>query len=187
MSTEHSAPNILVIDDEESMRHALARGIRRAGLASVEVGTGKDGVDAFVEGGFFLPEAKSRVSWRDADSLWVGTDFGEGSMTSSGYPRVAKLWKRGTPLADAETAFEGEVDDVSVSVYRDRPAGSPRNVWSGPIEAVEPTLDRVRVRVGGPLPIVAELTHSAVEDLALASGREVWVAIKATEMRVESA
>jgi DNA-binding NtrC family response regulator len=51
MNTEQ-APHILVIDDEESMRHAVARGIGRAGLRSTEVGTGKDGVDAFVEGGF---------------------------------------------------------------------------------------------------------------------------------------
>ena len=52
MSTEQQAPHILVIDDEESMRHALTRGIGRAGLSSVAVGTGKEGVDAFVEGGF---------------------------------------------------------------------------------------------------------------------------------------
>ena len=43
----------------------------------------------------------------------MGTDFGPGSLTDSGYPRVAKLWKRGTPLSSAETVFEGEVKDVS--------------------------------------------------------------------------
>lgn len=66
----------------------------------------------FVEGGFSLPEAKSFVSWRDENTLWVGTDFGPGSMTSSGYPRVVKLWKRGTPLAEAGTVFECEAGDV---------------------------------------------------------------------------
>jgi prolyl oligopeptidase len=68
---------------------------------------------AFVEGGFTLPEAKSRVSWRDADTIWVGTDFGPGSLTTSGYPRVVKLWKRGTALADAEPIFEGSDKDVT--------------------------------------------------------------------------
>jgi len=67
---------------------------------------------AFVPGGFTLPEAKSSVAWRDADTLWVGTDFGPGSLTTSGYPRVVKLWKRGTPLADAPTVFEGSDTDV---------------------------------------------------------------------------
>ena len=53
----------------------------------------------FVTGGFTLPEAKSSVGWRSEDAVWVGTDFGDGSLTTSGYPRIVKLWKRGTPLA----------------------------------------------------------------------------------------
>ena len=69
----------------------------------------------FVAGGFALPEAKSQVAWRDLDTLWVGTDFGPGSLTKSGYPRILKLWTRGTPLADARTVFEGQPDDVAVS------------------------------------------------------------------------
>jgi len=67
----------------------------------------------FVPGGFTLPEAKSSVSWRDIDTLWVGTDFGPGSLTASGYPRIVKLWKRGTPLAEAKTIFEGSEKDVA--------------------------------------------------------------------------
>ena len=67
----------------------------------------------FVPGGFSLPEAKSSVAWRDEDTLWVGTDFGPGSLTSSGYPRIVKLWKRGTPLSEAKTIFEGETEDVA--------------------------------------------------------------------------
>lgn len=68
----------------------------------------------FVAAGFALPEAKSRVAWHDLDTLWVGTDFGPGSLTSSGYPRILKLWTRGTPLAEARTVFEGRPEDVSV-------------------------------------------------------------------------
>lgn len=67
----------------------------------------------FVKDGFSLPEAKTEVSWRDRDSIYVGTDFGAGSQTESGYPRIAKLWKRGTPLSSAETVFEGDVKDVA--------------------------------------------------------------------------
>jgi prolyl oligopeptidase len=67
----------------------------------------------FVEGGFTLPEAKNSVAWKDDDTITVGSDFGPGTMTDSGYPRVIKEWKRGTPLADAKTIFEGKQSDVS--------------------------------------------------------------------------
>ena len=68
----------------------------------------------FVDGGFELPEAKSFLSWKDENTLWVGTDFGDGSLTTSGYPRITKKWTRGTALKEAETIFEGSVDDVGV-------------------------------------------------------------------------
>jgi prolyl oligopeptidase len=73
----------------------------------------------FVKGGFSLPEAKSEVSWQGKNAIFVGTDFGKGSLTDSGYPRVIKLWQRGTPLAAAHTVFSGKQTDVSVnaSVY----------------------------------------------------------------------
>jgi prolyl oligopeptidase len=81
----------------------------------------------FVEGGFTLPEAKSNVTWRDQDHLWVGTDFGPGSMTESGYPRTVRLWQRGTPLASAPVLFEGQTEDVSVSVMHDSTPGFERD------------------------------------------------------------
>jgi prolyl oligopeptidase len=77
---------------------------------------------AFVKDGFALPEAKSNITWRDRDSVYVGTDFGANSMTDSGYPRVVKLWKRGSPLADAQVVFEGQKTDVdSVALVSDEP------------------------------------------------------------------
>lgn len=72
---------------------------------------------AFVKGGFELPEAKSYVSWRGADELLVATDFGPGSLTKAGYPRIVKAWKRGTPLADAKTLFVATVEDNSASAW----------------------------------------------------------------------
>ena len=73
---------------------------------------------AFVADGFNLPVAKTNIAWRDADTLFVGTDFGPGSLTDSGYPRLVKLWKRGTPIAAARTIYEGKQASVSVSGYR---------------------------------------------------------------------
>ncbi|MFM8435138.1 MAG: prolyl oligopeptidase family serine peptidase [Planctomycetia bacterium] len=82
---------------------------------------------AFVAGGFALPEAKSRVAWRDHDSLFVATDFGPGSLTTSGYPRTVREWRRGTPLAEATPVFEGKPDDMSVGAYRDLTPGFERD------------------------------------------------------------
>jgi prolyl oligopeptidase len=67
---------------------------------------------SFVKDGFELPEAKSTVMWRDIDHVYVGTDFGEGTLSTSGYPLVVKLWKRGTPLKDAETIFTAKKSSV---------------------------------------------------------------------------
>ncbi|WP_317156528.1 prolyl oligopeptidase family serine peptidase [[Mycobacterium] appelbergii] len=77
----------------------------------------------FVADGFELPEAKSSVSWEDENTLLVCTDFGEGSMTESGYPRIAKRWRRGEPLENAETVFTAEPTDVRVIASVDRTPG----------------------------------------------------------------
>jgi prolyl oligopeptidase len=74
---------------------------------------------AFVPGGFVLPEAKSRISWKDENTVFVGTDFGAGSLTRSGYPRISKEWKRGTPLSAATQVFEGRESDNSAGCSRD--------------------------------------------------------------------
>lgn len=69
---------------------------------------------SFVEGGFFLPEAKSVVAWMGGDEVLVRTDFGDGSLTTSGYGRIVKSWKRGTPLDRADTLLEGLVEDTGM-------------------------------------------------------------------------
>ncbi|MGJ7544890.1 prolyl oligopeptidase family serine peptidase [Variovorax sp. LT1R16] len=81
----------------------------------------------FVEGGFTLPEAKNQVGWKDIDHLYVATDFGPGSMTESSYPRIVKLWRRGTPLASAVTVYEGLHEDMSVGAWRDNTPGFERD------------------------------------------------------------
>jgi prolyl oligopeptidase len=66
------------------------------------------------EGGFVRPLAKGWMTWIDDDTVYVATDFGDGSMTRSGYPRTVRRWSRGTPMADAPVVFEGSVDDMGV-------------------------------------------------------------------------
>jgi prolyl oligopeptidase len=82
---------------------------------------------SFVVGGYTLPEAKSNVAWRGLDSIYVGTDFGPGSLTKSGYPRIVKEWVRGTPLADAATVYEARPDDMSAVAFRDLTPGFERD------------------------------------------------------------
>mgnify|MGYP003945865871 CR=1 len=82
---------------------------------------------AFIKDGFALPEAKSQVAWIDDDHIYVATDFGPGTMTTSSYPRIVKEWKRGTPLTSAQTVYEGKESDMSISAYRDRTPGFERD------------------------------------------------------------
>jgi len=85
-------------------------------------------------GGFQLPEAKTRIGWEDEDTVLVGTDFGPGSLTDSGYPRIVKRWRRGRPLAEAEPVFAGEATDVTVGAGRDRTPGFERTLVSRAID-----------------------------------------------------
>jgi len=68
----------------------------------------------FVAGGFVLPEAKHRLEWQGDDVLLIGSDFGPGSLTKSGYPRTIRRWTRGASLSSAPTVFEALESDVSV-------------------------------------------------------------------------
>lgn len=82
---------------------------------------------AFVEGGFQVGEAKTRIGWIDADTVFIGTDFGPGSLTDAGYPRTVRRWRRGTPLEEAALVFEGETGDVATWGWRDTTPGFERD------------------------------------------------------------
>ena len=75
------------------------------------------------EGGFVRPEARGFVSWIDEDTVWVGTDFGEGTRSNSGHPLQARVWKRGTALSDATLVFEGDAQDMLVYPSHDQTPG----------------------------------------------------------------
>jgi molybdate transport system ATP-binding protein len=72
----------------------------------------------------------------------------------------------------------------AVALHRRPPEGTPRNVWAGTADALDAAGDRVRVRVTGPVPIVAEVTPAAAAELRLADGGPVWASVKATEVTV---
>jgi prolyl oligopeptidase len=64
--------------------------------------------------GFTLAPSKGGAAYVDDDTVLVATDFGPGSMTSSSYPRIIKLWHRGEKLEAAKTVFEGKAEDIAV-------------------------------------------------------------------------
>jgi prolyl oligopeptidase len=114
--------------------------LRAGGCRHVLVTLSRGGADAsvtreydlqdrrFVPDGFILPEAKGSVDWIDRDNVYVATDFGPGSLTTSGYPRIVKRWHRGTPLAQARTVYEGKPADMSVGAGFDDTPGYNRHI-----------------------------------------------------------
>ncbi len=84
----------------------------------------------WIKDGFFRPEAKGGLSWIDADTVYLYTDFGPGSLTSSGYPRIVKQWKRGTPMTSATLVYEGKPDDMYIAAMHDDTPGYERDFVS---------------------------------------------------------
>src|SRR5690606_33138400 len=86
----------------------------------------------FVADGFTREESKGALQWADTsgDVVYAYSDFGDGSMTTSGYPRTVRRWVRGTPLADAPEVFAGEPTDMSIGAAHDFTPGFERDfVW----------------------------------------------------------
>ena len=129
----------LAAEEEENWVWQGASVLRQGGYRQALVHLSRGGADAsvvrefdiatrgFVEGGFYVPEAKTDVGWIDADRIYVGTDFGPGSLTSSGYPRLVKEWHRGTRLSEAALVYEGKPDDVGVHAFHDPTEGFERD------------------------------------------------------------
>lgn len=84
----------------------------------------------FVEGGFRVGEAKTRIGWIDADTVFIGADLGPESLTEAGYPRTVRRWRRGTPLEDAALVFEAGTGDVAAWGRHDSTPGFERDFVS---------------------------------------------------------
>jgi molybdate transport system ATP-binding protein len=95
--------------------------------------------------------------------------------------------RTGAELVTGE-AHDGEVFVVarpsSISVHRDVPHGSPRNVWAGTIATVEQHGDLVRLFVNGPPDVAVDVTPAAMAELQLGVDERVWLSVKATDLTV---
>ena len=91
-------------------------------------------------------------------------------------------------LHAADTSMFGAVlatiHPRAIALHRERPSGSPRNVWRTTAEAVEPLGDITRVLLGSPLPLTADITPGAAHELLIRPGTTLWVSVKATEVEL---
>ncbi|MCX4513694.1 ABC transporter permease [Streptomyces sp. NBC_01619] len=113
-------------------------------------------------------------------NAWPGTATAEGiRLTGGGTLVVADQLPTGT---DALAIIAPE----AVAVHRDKPTGSPRNVWPGTVREITTSGSRLRVLIASEQApdLVAEITPQAAAELGLADGTPVWTSVKATEPTV---
>ncbi|WP_329105837.1 prolyl oligopeptidase family serine peptidase [Streptomyces sp. NBC_01439] len=137
-----------VLDPE--YRHALVM-LSRDGADACVVREFDLETREFVEDGFTVAEAKTRIGWIDHDRVWIGTDFGAGSMSPSGYPLQVRRWRRGTPLAEAELVYEGRPTDLSASGWHDDTPGFERDFVYRQIDFWNQELFLLQEDAAGPL------------------------------------
>jgi prolyl oligopeptidase len=114
----------LVVIEPEYTRALIS--LSRGGSDAAVVREFDMATSQFVADGFTLPEGRHNVDWEDENTVLVGTDFGDGSLTDVGLPRLVKRWRRGEPLERAETIFAGEKTDLTAAGGVDRTPGFER-------------------------------------------------------------
>jgi prolyl oligopeptidase len=129
----------------------------------------------WVVDGFFRPEAKGALGWIDRDTVFVATDFGPddagmSAMTTSGYPRIAKQWRRGTPLAEATVVYAGQPTDLAIAASHDSTPGFERDFVSRTLDFYRDEL-YLRGRDG-------TLTRIAAPDSAIKSVHREWLTLQ---------
>ena len=194
-------PRLMLLDEplaalDAGSRPAVRSDLRRqlAGFNGATVLVTHDALDAFVladrlvvlEGGRVVQDGTpAEVAARprtDYVGRLVGLNLYRG--TADGTSVVLDV---GAVVASA-TRHAGPVlvafAPAAVTVHRERPEGSARNVWPVTVAALEQHADTVRVRLTGPLDVAADLTPLSVADLRLEPGAAVWVSVKAMETAV---
>jgi molybdate transport system ATP-binding protein len=191
-------PRLLLLDEplaavDVSARTELRRSLRQvlAQFDGVGVLVTHDPIEAFsladriivMENGLIVQEGSVAEVASHPRSKWAADLMGLNLLSGSASRGVVSV-SSSTSL-QVSSRIEGPVFVAiaprSVAIHRNRPEGSPRNVWHGEVDGLDLQGDRVRVHVEGTLPIVAEITPAAVADLKLGEGAPVWVSVKATE------
>jgi molybdate transport system ATP-binding protein len=198
-----SDPRMLLLDEplaalDATTRNDVRRDLRRhlRTFPGVRLLITHDPVDAAVladdvivldEGRVIQTGSPAEITARPR-SEWVAELTGTNLFSGTAGPLGNIALDNGGTIVAADHLEPGPVFAVvaphAVSVFRTEPEGSPRNKWPGRVATIEPVGGRVRIRVDGIPPIVAELTPAAVQAMDLAEASEIWVAVKATEISV---
>jgi len=200
MATE---PRMLLLDEPLSAVDASARIELRRELRAhldafdgVRVVVAHDALDAFaladriavLEGGRIVQSGSAAEICAHPRSGYVADLVGLNLLRGTAHDSKLEVPSGGRLVV--ASPLEGKVfasiHPRAVALFRERPDGSPRNVWQARVESIETAVDRLRVRMGGELPLVAEVTPAAAADLGLCQGGTIWVAVKATEIAVYS-
>ncbi|MGW7456061.1 ABC transporter permease [Streptomyces sp. NPDC054787] len=135
-----------------------------------------------------LQDAPPAEVTRHPRSPWVARMLGRNAWPGTASPDGLAL-AGGGRLVVAEALPEGAqalaiIAPEAVSVHRDRPGGSPRNVWPGTVREITAVGSRLRLLITSPTApdLVAEITPNAAADLGLTEATEVWTSVKATEI-----
>ncbi len=194
-------PALLLLDEplaaiDLSARARLRRDLRNhlAGAGGIRIVVTHDPLDAMamadrlvvLENGHITQEGTLQEATARPRSPWVAKLVGLNLYRGSAAGDLVTL--PGGHLIQVAGQTQGLVFALvhprAVSLHRQQPEGSPRNVWPGEVDGIDFEGDRVRVQVGGPVLVVAEVTPQAAAELSLADGGRVWVTIKATEIEV---
>ena len=205
-----TSPDLLLLDEPLSAVDATARPALRGDLAgllaehAVAGGTAvvvsHDPVEAaaladdvvVIEGGRVVQRGTPDDLVARPRSAYVADLVGVNRLRGTAAGGVVAL-DSGAVVATADTVGSGDVVAVvhprSIALHITPPSGTPRNAWPGTVAGLEPDVGgrRVRVRVGGPVPVVAEVTSAAADELGLRPGQAVWATVKATEVVVHPA
>ncbi|WP_338673517.1 ABC transporter permease [Streptomyces sp. SCSIO 30461] len=198
-------PRLLLLDEplaaldqttRAHVRHTLRRHLE--GFGGVCLIVTHDPVEAVsladrvlvLDGGRALQDAPPNEVTRHPRSPWVARMLGRNAWPGIATADGLRLPDGGT-LVVAEPLPEGSeclavIAPEAVSVHRERPTGSPRNVWPGTVREITASGSRLRILItSGQAPdVIAEITPAAAADLALADGVRVWTSVKATEVTV---
>ncbi|MFF1957567.1 ABC transporter permease [Streptomyces sp. NPDC058220] len=141
-----------------------------------------------LDDGRALQDAPPAEVTRNPRSPWVARMLGRNAWPGTFGPDGLDLTAGGR-LVVAEPSADGSaalaiIAPEAVSVHRDRPGGSPRNVWRGTVREITALGSRLRVLItSDEAPdLVAEITPEAAAELGLADGVSVWTSVKATEV-----
>ncbi|MFH9728164.1 ABC transporter permease [Streptomyces sp. NPDC017254] len=198
-------PRLLVLDEplaaldqttRSHVRHTLRTHL--SGFAGVCLIVTHDPVEAVsladrvlvLDEGHALQDASPAEVTRHPRSPWVARMLGRNAWSGTATADGLAL-TRGGRLITADPLPPGTealavIAPEAVSLHREKPGGSPRNVWSGTVREISASGSRLRVLVSSEqVPdLVAEVTPQAAAELGLADGVPVWTSVKATEATV---